>query len=117
MMYVYILTNAHKNVTPYNAETMRVLGITSTGELGYVKTNITNLPANKSYLKVPAGSPDELTLISYDDYITAIEEVESDEVDYSSVYNLRGIKVATSEEEYNALPSGIYIINGVKVRK
>ena len=116
-VYFCNTTNAHKNVTPYNAETMRVLGITSTGELGYVKTNITNLPANKSYLKVPVGSPDELTLISYDDYITAIDEVESDEVDYSSVYNLRGIKVATSEEEYNALPSGIYIINGVKVRK
>lgn len=116
-VYFCNTTNAHKNVTPYNAQTMRILGVTSTGELGYVKTNITNLPANKSYLKVPAGAPDELTLISYDDYITAIDEVGNDEVDYSAVYNLRGIKVATSEEEYNALPSGIYIINGVKVRK
>ena len=109
--------NSHKNITPYNAETMRVLGVTSTGELGYVKADIVNLPANKSYLTVPAGSPDELVLVSYDDYITAIGEVENDALDYSAVYNIKGIKVASSEEEFSQLPSGIYIVNGVKVKK
>lgn len=115
-VYFCNTTNAHKNLTPYKAETMRVLGITSTGELGYVKTDIVNLPANKSYLKVPAGTPDELTLISYDEYLTSIGEVEA-ENDYSAVYNLNGIRVASSEEEFDALPAGIYIVNGVKVKK
>ena len=116
-VYFCNTTNAHKNITPYNAETMRVLGVTSTGELGYVKADIVNLPANRSYLTVPAGSPDELELVSYDDYITAIGEVECDAMDYSAVYNMKGMKVASSEEEFSQLPSGIYIVNGVKVKK
>ncbi len=115
-VYFCNTTNAHKNLTPYNAETMRVLGVTSTGEIGYIKSSVANLPANRSYLKVPAGSPDELTLISYDEYITAIGEIES-ETDYSAVYNLKGIKVASSEEEFNSLPAGVYIVNGAKIKK
>lgn len=62
----------HRNVVAYDPETMRVLGVMSTGELGYVKANINYLPANRSYLKVPAGSPAEIKLVSYDEYVASI---------------------------------------------
>ena len=62
----------HRNVVAYDPHTMRVLGVMSTGELGYVKANIDYLPANRSYLKVPAGSPDEIKLVSYDEYVASI---------------------------------------------
>ena len=62
----------HRNVVAYDPQTMRVLGVMSTGELGYVKANIDYLPANRSYLKVPAGSPDEIKLVSYDEYVASI---------------------------------------------
>ena len=62
----------HRNVVAYDPQTMRVLGVMSTGELGYVKATIDYLPANRSYLKVPAGSPDEIKLVSYDEYVASI---------------------------------------------
>lgn len=64
----------HYNVTPYDPATMRLLGTTSQGKLGYVKSNVTTVPKNKAYLVVPAGTPDELTLMSqeeYDAYVAA----------------------------------------------
>lgn len=58
----------HKNVTAYNPETMRVLGTTPEGKLAYVKADMDYLPANKSYLTVPAGSPDVIKIVSEDEY-------------------------------------------------
>ena len=55
--------------TPYDANTMRLIGLTSEGKLGMVKSTRYRLPANKAYLPVEAGSPDELTLITYEDYV------------------------------------------------
>ena len=59
---------AHRNVTPYNPETMRVLGTTADGKLAYVKADYDYLPANRSYLTVPAGSPDVIKLVSEEEY-------------------------------------------------
>ena len=64
----------HKNLTAYNAETMRVLGTTSDGKLAYVKADIEYLPANKSYLTVPAGSPDVITVVSEEEYNQVLQE-------------------------------------------
>lgn len=64
----------HKNLTAYNAETMRVLGTTSDGKLAYVKADIEYLPANKSYLTVPAGSPDVITVVSEEEYNEVLQE-------------------------------------------
>ena len=64
----------HRNLTAYNAETMRVLGTTSDGKLAYVKADIEYLPANKSYLTVPAGSPDVITVVSEEEYNQVLQE-------------------------------------------
>lgn len=68
---------AHYNQTPYNPETMRILGIDSNGELAFVKADYDFLPANKSYLTVPVGSPDVIKVVSYDEYLQAVEDLEN----------------------------------------
>lgn len=60
--------NQHLNRTVYNPETMRVLGTTADGKLAYVKADYDYLPANRSYLTVPAGSPDVIKVISEEEY-------------------------------------------------
>lgn len=63
-------------VKAFDATTMRVLGITSQGKLGYV-TNTQYLkqiegtyylPANTSYMPVPANCPSELTVVTEAEY-------------------------------------------------
>ena len=66
--------SAHYNRTAYDANTMRVLGTTSDGQLAYVKANLDFLPANKSYLNVPNDSPDVIKLLSESDYEKVIQE-------------------------------------------
>ena len=61
-------STAHRNLTAYNPETMRVLGTTADGKLAYVKADYDYLPANRSYLTVPAGSPDVIKVISEEEY-------------------------------------------------
>lgn len=58
----------HLNLTPYDPNTMRVLGVLSDGSLGFVIGDIENLPANQSYLKVPAGSPAEIRIVTNEEY-------------------------------------------------
>lgn len=119
-VYFHNTSKAHRNLTPYNPETMRVFGITSNNKLGFIKTEIENLPANKAYLKVPAGSPDELEIMTkdeYESYLSSINGVLDDE-EQTKVYSLQGIHVATSQDRKNnlqGLPKGFYIINGRKV--
>ena len=60
--------NQHLNRLAYNPETMRVLGTTADGKLAYVKADYDYLPANRSYLTVPAGSPDVIKLVSEEEY-------------------------------------------------
>lgn len=55
--------NKHLNRVAYDKNTMRVLGLTKDGNLGFVTANIDYLPANKAYLTVPAGSPEEIKLV------------------------------------------------------
>lgn len=61
-------TKAHRNLTAYDANTMRVLGLNAAGELVFKKVSLDYLPANKAYLKVPAGSPDEIKVVSPEEY-------------------------------------------------
>lgn len=59
----------HYNAKPWNAATMRVLGVTSTGKLGFVKnTTLTTIPRNKAYLVVGANAPDEIALVTAEEY-------------------------------------------------
>lgn len=74
-VYFHNTSKSHKNLTAYDSETMRVLGITSSGKLGFVKADIDYLPANKAYLNVPAGTPDEVELMSQTEYDAYLAEI------------------------------------------
>lgn len=63
--------------TRYDAETMRVLGTNAEGQLVFTKYNKTYLPANQSYLVVPAGSPEEIQIMTEEDYNARIISVSS----------------------------------------
>lgn len=78
----------HYNYLAYDANTMRVLGVTSKGKLGFVKFTGSIVPRNRAYLAVPAGSPDEITLVTQSEYDA--EKAKDDVVvtanSYSRVY-------------------------------
>ena len=67
-VYFKNTTNKHKNLKEYDPKTMRVLGVMSNGELGFITANYDYLPANKAYLVVPAGSPSEIKIVSEADF-------------------------------------------------
>lgn len=59
----------HYNVKPWDAATMRILGVTTAGKLGFVKsTTLKTIPRNKAYLVVGADAPDEITLMTQAEY-------------------------------------------------
>ena len=67
----------HFNATAYDPSTMRLLGVTSQGKLGFVKSNVQYVPRNRAYLKVTEGTPDEITLVTQEEYE---QELASDAV-------------------------------------
>ena len=71
-------------LTPYNKQTMRLLGRTSSGKLGFISTStqLKNfkgtdyLPANQSYLKVKEGTAAELTVVTEEEYKEALANIK-----------------------------------------
>lgn len=69
-------------ITAYNASTMRVLGVTAAGKLGFVSdsdnlvtySGTRYLPANQAYLAVSADAPSELTIVTEEEYQKALAE-------------------------------------------
>ena len=57
------------------------------------------------------------TTVKVSNGTTGIESVISGENTTADVYNLQGIRVArqANADEVNALPAGIYVVNGQKV--
>lgn len=108
----------HRNVSDYDATTMRLFGTTSDGKAGFVTSSEAYLPANSAYLKVPAGSPAELRLVTEEEFAAGITEIEVDAtIDNKAIYNLSGVKVASGAGALEKLPAGIYIVGGKKVVK
>ena len=69
----------HENYLEYDPATMRVLGVTADGSLGYIKAPDTSLfiegskkyiPANTSYLVVNSDAPAQLKLVTPEEYET-----------------------------------------------
>lgn len=58
----------HTNQVKYDPNTMRILGKCSDGSLGFVTGNISYIPANTAYLKVPAGSAPEIKCVTSEEY-------------------------------------------------
>ena len=104
----------HYNQVAYNPSTMRVLGLMSNGNVGFIKSSISYLPANKSYLVVSASTPDELKLVTEEDYTAGVEDLNvNDKKVAKGVYSLTGVRVSDSYS-LEGLPSGLYIVDGKK---
>ncbi len=80
----------HKNLTPNDPATMRVLGTMSDGSLGFVTSAEKYLPRNKAYVSVPAGSPAEMR-ITYG--TSGIEDAFADCNDVKVIVNGLGVRV------------------------
>lgn len=93
----------HNNQLAYDPNTMRVLGVTSEGELGFVTADIKFIPANTAYLTVPANSPSELKLISESEYDTSVDDVIFNEEFSYKVYNLQGVEIEQPQQGVNVL--------------
>ncbi len=76
----------HNNVVVNDPNTMRVLGLTKAGKLGFIKSAETYMPRNRAYLQVPAGSPDELTLVPQSEYEEVRNKVTITAKNYSRLY-------------------------------
>lgn len=114
-VYCSISVSKHRNTTPYDQITMRLLGLSDKGELAFVK----NVPverlykeqylmANKAYLKVNPGDADIMTHGGYTP--DAISSVKTDD-NATSIYTLTGIRLPDGVEP----KAGIYIKNGKKI--
>ena len=105
--------------TAYNGNTMRVLGLTENGEIGFVMSSDPYIAANSAYLQVPEGTASELVFMSPEELEKY--KLESGIIGVSgvsvakAVYTLSGLKVAEKVEDLHTLPAGIYIVNGKKV--
>ena len=110
---------AHRNVVENDA-TIRMVGVTESGELGLITVDPSEaqyVPANTSYLKVAADAETELRFVDEEEFTSGISEVT---VDASTavkqgVYTLTGVKVADGDKLPADLPSGVYIVGGKKV--
>ena len=110
----------HRNVTAYDASSMRLLGVTSDGKPAFVKGSEANLvrskvdgklylPANKCYLSVSDKAPDVLQIVTKEEYVTGIHDITVPVADGNKViYDLQGRRVQTPAK-------GLYIVNGKKV--
>lgn len=88
------------SIVEFNPATMRVIGVTSLGKLGFVTStqylnqiNGSNyLPANTSYLKVPEGSPSELTVVTEAEYNQILADHQ-----YTITYTIDGTVYKTEK--------------------
>ncbi len=108
----------HENQVAYDKETMRVLGTCADGTLGFIKDETLDfIPANKCYIRVDKGSPDEYKMVSASEFEADVEELSIDaSTSPADVYNIHGQVVLRNAlpEQINSLPAGIYISNGKK---
>ncbi|MBR4842786.1 MAG: hypothetical protein IK006_06820 [Bacteroidaceae bacterium] len=115
--------------TEYDPATMRVLGLTAEGKLGYILSTVQAdskdkkqyLEANQSYLVVGENMADELPVVTEDEYQAILEErlnasVKSHATEKRyTVYQISGRKLGElDEKQLNSLPDGIYIVNNRK---
>ena len=116
------LTNfgQHHNIVSYDANTMRVLGVCSDGSVGFVTKSAADfedgaLPANSCYLKVPAGSPAELPLMSYESYVSGVKGVQVEDNKVDDITTLSGVTVRKKATSTAGLRPGVYIWNKKKI--
>ena len=114
------LTNGgHINQTKYDPATMRVLGKMKDGSLGFITDkSLDYLPANSAYLKVGKGSPEEIKLVTEEEYevLAGVDDIFVDKKPLvQGIYSICGVKLSDDVSSLNTLPAGIYIVDGKKV--
>ena len=120
----------HKDWVSYNPNTMRLLGVCSDGRPGFVtkteadftreysfqpKTSQMAIPANTAYLVVPEGSPEEMPLMTYEEYVAGIDGVTIDSNIVSDITTLSGVTVRKNATSTAGLCPGVYIWNKKKI--
>jgi hypothetical protein len=105
-----------RNQVTYDAKTMRILGTTSTGELGFITaSNLSTIPANTCYLTVPETAAAELTIVDESE-ISGVSNVRVDNSNTTfDVYSLSGTLVRHNATSTADLPAGIYVAKGRKI--
>lgn len=101
-IYFHNTTVKHRNLTPNDRTTMRVLGICDDGSLGFVPYNGDNMPRNRAYLVVPEGTPEQLKVVDEAEFdATGIENISLGTV---PSYTLDGLEltVAAAARVYSA---------------
>lgn len=113
---VYFANQSRQNSsfarTVYDKSSMRILGKTSAGKLGFViptkdmlvslrnakkGTNELCVKPNTSYLNVSSDCPEELTVVTeqeYNDIIMGVHSISVDEVPVECYYTLSGVQIA-----------------------
>jgi hypothetical protein len=116
--------DGHINRKAYSSSTMRVLGLTQDGKLGFITAPDSYLsydggkyylPANKAYLPVTSNSQSELYIMSEEDYLAGVSTISIDDVKQSAVYTLTGLQVRKRDESTEGLSKGIYVVKGKKI--
>ena len=104
-------SNMHNNQKAYNRETMRVLA------------DYAFIPANHTYVEVPAGTSAEVKLVTQAEYDAAIASgigatpADTRVAGSRGIYAITGAKLRDSAGQLGELPAGLYIVDGVKTLK
>ncbi len=118
----------HKNQTPYNKQTMRLLTVEG-GKLKFVVGTDQYLPRNQAYLRLSSSDQygvDSFELMAYDDYVAKYGQLDYSGVQavgestIVDVYSIDGrlVKKGIDKSEVPSLGHGVYILkNGVKSEK
>ena len=108
----------HKNLTPFDRETMRVLGVGKDGRPAFVEADLDYLPRNQAYLQLTDPSQygvKEFLLLTEEEReaeLNAVSVIEASAM--VDVYSLDGrlVKAGVSKSEVPALGKGMYILRG-----
>ena len=125
----------HFNSTAFDANSMRVLGLSKDGSLElnnedtymadimikvgsghkFTYPYIKAIPHNTAYVKVSSSVPAHMKLFKEGDPAAGINDIEYTDDKPATIYNINGMMVRENATSTEGLPKGIYIFKGKKV--
>lgn len=111
----------HNNQTPFDKETMRVLGAGKDGRLAFVKADYSYIPRNEAYLQLTDPEQygiEEFLVLTEEERETELNAVAVIPVDAEvDVYGLDGriVKSGIAKNEVSSLGKGLYLLRGAGV--
>lgn len=109
-------SKVHFNRTPFDKESMRVLGVGKDGRLAFVKADYDYIPRNQAYLHLTDPEQymvDEFTVMTAEQRDIEFAAVDVIPIEASvDVYTVDGrlVKACMSKADVNSLEKGIYIL-------